>query len=180
MPRINPLTNPTGATAATLSAVKSKLGMVPNLFATLAVSPVALNGYLALSEATSKGVLTAAQREIVALAVAETNACDYCLAAHSAIGQGAGLNSAQIQAARLAQGGNPKEHALASLARRITETRGNISDGELAQFKAIEGFDDAVVLEVITLVALNTLTNYVNHIAQTTIDFPAVAPAIAA
>ena len=179
MPRINPLTQPEGAIAATLQAVKSKLGMVPNMFATLAHSPAALNGYLALSDATSKGVLTAAQREIVALAVAETNACGYCLAAHSAIGKGAGLSSAQINAARLAKGSTDKDQALASFARRITETRGTISDAELAEFKAT-GFDDAVVLEVITHVALNTLTNYVNHIAQTTIDFPAVPAAIAA
>lgn len=179
MPRINPLSHPEGATATTLQAVKSKLGMVPNMFATLAHAPAALNGYLALSDATSKGVLTPGQREIIALAVGETNNCGYCIAAHSAIGKGAGLSSAQINAARLANDGTSKDGALARFARRITETRGTISDAELAEFKA-HGFDDGVVLEVITHVALNTLTNYVNHIAQTTIDFPAVPAAIAA
>jgi alkylhydroperoxidase family enzyme len=68
---------------ATLAAVKAKIGMVPNLFSTFAQSSAVLNGYLALSDALGKGVLTARQREIISLAVAQANECHYCLSAHT-------------------------------------------------------------------------------------------------
>ena len=81
MTQIAPLTIDTAdaATAATLKAVKAKLGMVPNLFATLAHAPAALNGYLGLSETLGTGRLSATQREIVALAAGQANRCQYCL-----------------------------------------------------------------------------------------------------
>ena len=88
------------ATQATLNGLKAKLGMVPNLFATFAQASAVLNGYLAFSDALSKGRLSAAQRELIALAVGQTNACQYCLSAHTLIGKGAGLSEAAIRAAR--------------------------------------------------------------------------------
>ncbi len=102
MTQIAPLTIDTAdaATAATLKAVKAKLGMVPNLFATLAHAPAALNGYLGLSETLGTGRLNASQREIVALAAGQANRCQYCLSAHTLIGKGAGLSAEAIAAAR--------------------------------------------------------------------------------
>ncbi len=180
-PRIAPLdlAHADAATAATLAAVKTKIGMVPNLFRTFAHSPTALNAYLGLSETVSGGVLSAGQREIVALAVAQANACGYCLAAHTAIGKGAGLSDAAIRAARAGKGLTTADAALATFAHKLTANRGVVSDAELSEFK-LAGFDDGLVLEVVTLVALNTLTNYVNHLAGTEIDFPKVTLDLAA
>ena len=151
-PRIAPLDPASAdpAVAATLASVKAKLGVVPNLFRTFARSPAALDGYLALSDALAGGRLSAGQREIVALSVGQANRCGYCLAAHTLIGKGAGLSEANIHAARTGTGADP--HA---------------------------GFDDAVALEVVALVALNTLTNYTNHLAGTAVDFPPVPLEIA-
>ncbi|MEB5091642.1 carboxymuconolactone decarboxylase family protein, partial [Pseudomonas aeruginosa] len=108
MTQIAPLTIDTAdaATAATLKAVKAKLGMVPNLFATLAHAPAALNGYLGLSETLGTGRLNASQREIVALAAGQANRCQYCLSAHTLIGKGAGLSAEAIAAARTGQAAN--------------------------------------------------------------------------
>jgi AhpD family alkylhydroperoxidase len=78
---------------ATLAGVKTKIGMVPNLLSTFAQSPAVLSGCLALSDALGKGVLTAKQREIVSLAVAQANECHYCLSAHTLMGKGAGLKA---------------------------------------------------------------------------------------
>ena len=106
MPRIAPIDAVRADTAVqnTLSAVKAKLGMVPNLFSTFAQSPAVLNGYLAFSDALAKGVLTAPQREIVALTVAQANACGYCLSAHTLLGKGAGLSAQAIGRAREGKG----------------------------------------------------------------------------
>lgn len=179
-PRIAPLDPASAdpAVAATLTSVKAKLGVVPNLFRTFARSPAALDGYLALSDALAGGRLSAGQREIVALSVGQANRCGYCLAAHTLIGKGAGLSEADIHAARTGTGADPHDTALAAFARRLTEQRGVVSDDELAAFRRA-GFDDAVALEVVALVALNTLTNYTNHLAGTAVDFPPVPLEIA-
>jgi uncharacterized peroxidase-related enzyme len=181
MPRILPLDPDKAepAVKATLSAVKAKLGLVPNLFATFAVSPAVLNGYLALSEALGKGVLTAKQREIVALAVAQANECHYCLSAHTLLGKGAGLSEAAIAKARAGHGETPIDDAIAVLARRLVEARGHASDADIAAARKA-GLTDAHVVETIASVAINVLTNFTNNVARTEIDFPKVDVAMAA
>jgi uncharacterized peroxidase-related enzyme len=161
---------------ATLDAIKAKLGKVPNLFLTLAHTPVALNAYVQLADVAGHGKLTAKQREQIALTVGEANDCGYCLAAHSAIGKLVGLNPAQIAAAREAQADSARDAALLKLARSIIDNRGHVPTAELDTFKAV-GFSDADVLEVLVNVVLNIYTNYTNHIARTQIDFPAAKQA---
>ena len=94
MSRIQPVSQPQPAAAQTLTTLRRNLGMVPNLYATLAHSPALLNGFLAFAEALGKGRLTAPQRELLALAIGQANACQYCLSAHyTARGQGRILGS---------------------------------------------------------------------------------------
>lgn len=178
MSRIQPLdlTTAPAASRPLLEAVRSKMGKVPNLLGTLAHAPAALQSYLSLGDALGAGALSATERERIALAVGEANACDYCLAAHTMISRGAGLDADEALLARQGDGSDPRSAALARFAARVTESRGNVTDDELRAFKAA-GWEDAHVLEVIAHVALNTLTNYTNHIAATEVDFP-VAPAL--
>ena len=175
MTRISPVTaaNTPAASAPLLAAVKSKLGIVPGMMATWAHAPAALKAYLAMAEALGSGDLSAGERELVALAAAEANQCEYCLAAHHVLGKGAGLSDASIAAARDGHGTTPREQAIAALARQIVQQRGLITDAEFAAAREVLG--DAGVLEVIGSVALNIYTNYTNHIAQTVVDFPKVA-----
>ena len=181
MPRIAPVDVATADTGvqATLAAVKAKLGMAPNLFKTFAQSPAVLNAYLAFSDALNQGVLSAKQREIVALAVAQANSCHYCLSAHSLMGKGAGLSPDAIQAARRGGATDPIDHALAVFAGAVLQARGQVSDADLATARAA-GLTDAQLVEVIAHVAFNVLTNYTNNVAHTDIDFPKVDAALAA
>lgn len=156
------------AAQALLQDTKAKLGMVPNLFSTLAHSPDALAGYLQLNGALQNGSLSPAERESIALAVGQVNQCAYCLSAHTLMGKGAGLSADAIATARQGSGS-----AVAALARQIAQSRGQISDADLAAARAA-GLDDAKIIEVTALVALNVLTNYVNNVAGTVIDFPVV------
>ena len=175
MPRIARIdtAHATPAVQATLSAVKAKIGMVPNLFTTFAQSPAVLDGYLAFSDALTKGVLTAAQREIIALTVGQANECAYCLSAHSLMGKGAGLTAAGIRDARDGRAATAIDNAVARFARRVVDLRGQVTDAEIATARAA-GLGDAHIIEVIANVALNTLTNYTNNFAHTDIDFPKV------
>lgn len=181
MTRIEPLqlAKADKATSQTLSGVEAKLGMVPKLFSTFAQAPATLNGYLAFSDALSKGRLSARQREIVSLAVAQANACQYCLSAHTVLGKGAGLSDREVLAARGGKATDPVEQAIATLAISLTRQRGVISDAEFSSARA-NGLDDGLILEVVANVALNVLTNYTNHVAGTEVDFPAVNVVLAA
>lgn len=176
MPRIAPIAadQTDAATQVTLDAIKAKVGMVPNLHKTFAKAPAALNGYLALGDALAKGVLTQRQREIVALATAQRNACHYCISAHTLLGKSAGLSPEQIAAARRGAGADPVDNAIAALAVALVETRGSVSDGVLAEAR-LAGLSEAQIIEVIANVAYNGLTNFTNNVAQTDIDFPVVS-----
>ena len=155
--------------------VQAKLGAVPNLLRTIGNSPAALEGYLNLSGALAGGKLSAAEREQVALAVAETNLCSYCLSAHSFIGEKAGLSAEDIAKARTATATDAKTDAVLKFARSVVVNRGEVNDSDLTAARHA-GLNDEDLIETVANVSLNILTNYVNHVAHTTIDFPEVKP----
>ena len=157
-----------------LQAVKKQLGVVPNLFRLVGNSPAALEGYLGLNGALAKGALEAPTRERIALAVAEINGCDYCLSAHSYLGKNlAKLSDAEIAANRGGGSTDAKADAAVRFAVELVNARGHVSEAEVQAVKQA-GYTDAQVIEIVLHVALNTLTNYVNEMAKTEIDFPVV------
>lgn len=163
-----------------LQDANKKLGTVPNLFRVIANSPAALEAYFGVMGALSKGKLDPQTHERIALAVAEVNGCSYCLSAHSYLGRHvAKLDDAELTANRNGSSNDPTAEAAVRFAVSVVRNRGHVSDAEVAAVKAA-GFDDEQIVEIIVHVALNTLTNYVNEVALTEIDFPAVSPRKAA
>ncbi len=157
-----------------LEAVKKQLGVVPNLFRLVGNSPAALEGYLGLNGALAKGALEAPTRERIALAVAEVNGCNYCLSAHSYLGKNlTKLSDAEIAANRNGGSADPKADAAVRFAVELVNSRGHVSEADVKAVKQA-GYTDAQVIEIVLHVALNTLTNYVNEMAKTEIDFPVV------
>ena len=175
MPQIQPLTieQADAESAQKLSAMKAKIGMVPNVVGTLANSPAALNLYLASSHALSGGRLTARQREIIALVIGQLNQCHYCISAHTMIGKGTGLSPEEMINARNGKAINPIDNAIAVVAEKLVNKRGFLTAEDIAEAKA-NGLDDGLIIEIIANLVHNTLTNYTNHVAQTEIDFPVV------
>lgn len=175
MANILPL-DPTSAStevAPILQAVKAKLGRLPNLILTLAQSPAALKAYLGASEAASSGRFDAKQREAIALAVAEANSCEYCLSAHTAIGKMVGLDEDAILQARSGVPADRRQASLVAFARAVVRERGRVSALDLRAAREA-GLDDQDLIEAVANVAVNILTNYANHVAGTTVDFPKV------
>jgi uncharacterized peroxidase-related enzyme len=163
-----------------LAAVQKQLGVTPNLMRLLGHSPAALEGYLSLNGAVGKGKLSVQLRERIALAIAEFNGCDYCLSAHDYLGRNvAKLSDAELSAARDGKSEDARTEAALHFALQVAQNRGNVSDAALAAVR-LAGFDEASVLEIVVNVALNVLTNYVNNVAQTDIDFPKVSTKLAA
>lgn len=162
-----------------LDAVEKQLGIVPNSFRVLALSPAALQGLLGLNSGLAKA-LDLKTRERIAVAIAQSNKCDYCLSAHTYIG----LNLAKIDAAEIAlnrQGASaePKANAAVVFATKVNEARGAISDADLQAVRAAD-FTDGQIVEIVAVVAENIFTNLVNIVAGTEIDFPVVRAADAA
>ena len=179
MPRIHQVVpeTATGKAGELLAAVRTKLGLVPNMTRAMANAPAVLEGYLLFSGALGKGGLSAKNREQIALAVGQANGCDYCLAAHSAIGKMVGLTTDQILDSRRGTSVEPKAAAIVQFARQVLDKHGSVTDSDLAQAR-VAGLDDAAIAEVVANVALNIFTNYFNHVAETDIDFPKAEPLV--
>lgn len=181
MPTIQPLdpATATGDAATHLATAKAMFGAVPNMFRTVAHAPAALGAMLGFFASLSKASLGPKVGEQIAVAVAQANSCGYCLAAHTAIGGKHGLAASELTAARSATASDPKTTAILELALAINATHGRL-DAPAREAAHRAGISNAEVLEVIAHVALNIFTNSVNNVAGTPIDFPVVAPELAA
>lgn len=173
MQRINAIDpqTATGTVKSLLDGVQQKLGFVPNLMRTLAVSPATLDSYLSFGERLGHGILSAKLREQLALTIAYSNSCEYCLAAHTAIGGLLGLTPSQLEAAYTAESTDPQIAAALQFAQEVVRNQGHVSEEELAAVRQA-GYSDAEIAEIVGHVALNVFTNYFNSIAQTDVDFP--------
>ncbi|MEL6797241.1 MAG: carboxymuconolactone decarboxylase family protein [Planctomycetota bacterium] len=172
MPRLNTV-EPAQATGKAKEIFEGPLaGKHLNIFKGMANSPAASQFYLGGSGALGEASLSAAEQEVVQLVFAQANDCDYCQAAHTAMGQGAGLSQDQtIAARRQSDLGDAKLSALARFAGAIHEKTGFVSDDDVSAFRSA-GYDDGAIAEVIATAALATYTNWFNHVNQTAVDLP--------
>lgn len=169
---INP-SEATGEVKQMLDAVQSGLGMVPNFIRVLANSPAALGAFLGIHGIAGAGALDPLTRERIALAVAEQNACQYCVSAHTAIGRKVGLDNAEMIANRSGRSADAKADAALAFARVLVEHKGQVSKSEFDAVRAA-GHTDGEIIEIITHVAMNIFTNLLGKSTQVEIDFPTV------
>ncbi len=165
-----------GKTGELLSTVKAHMGLVPNMTRAMVNSTAVLEGYLGLAGALGHGALNPQLREKLALVVAQSNECDYCLAAHTAIGGMVKIPSEEIIQSRKGKSTDTKTETALQFGLSILSTRGHVSDSDIAEVRKA-GFSDGEIGEIIAHVALNVFTNYFNSVVQTDVDFTA-APAI--
>jgi uncharacterized peroxidase-related enzyme len=164
----------TGKTKDLYTAIKGKLGVVPNMMQTMGNSSAFLQGYLSLGEALNGGTLGAKVGELIALTVAEANECNYCLSAHTYISSNLlKIGRSTIEGARNAESPDPKTDAILKFAKIIVDKKAQVKDSDVAKLKQV-GVTEGEIGEIVGHVALNVLTNYFNIIAETEIDFPVV------
>jgi len=156
-----------------LAAVAAQLGMLPNLYRLISVRPQSLGGYLGLYKALGRRQLSLETWNRIALAVAEANRSEYCLAEHIYMGRDLlKMNEDEMEANRAGQSGNERP-ALVRFAAKVTSARGRIFEGDLDLVRAV-GYGDDEIIETISLVAINTWANYITKIFDTKVDFPVV------
>ncbi len=159
------------STKGTLKEVKAAYGMLPNLYGYLAESPVALNAYLHINDQLMKNSsLTPVQVQVALLAISEVNNCEFCIAAHSWVGDTLKANPQTIKAIR--DGGDiedPQDKALVALVRALVNDRGFVADEIMDQFLAA-GFSKENVMDLLVCNMLKSLSNYANHITKTQVN----------
>jgi uncharacterized peroxidase-related enzyme len=164
---------------ALLDAIQSQLGMVPNFLKVFANSPAALRAFLGLHGIAGEGSLDAQTRERIALALAQQNSCQYCVSAHTAIGRKAGLHAAEIEANRAGTSEDAKAAAAVKFAKALAEHSGDVTTAEIVAVRNA-GYSDAEIVEIITHVGMNVLTNILGKASRVEIDFPKVELKLAA
>ncbi len=153
-----------------LAAAQKKFGFVPNLIRVLAEAPAAAEAYTTVMDIFEGASLSDAEKQTVLLSASRVNECDYCMAAHSKIAGLKGVPAEIIEALRAGTTlPDPKLDALAVLTRSVVETRGWPTEAAKEVFFAV-GYGAAEYLEVIVGVTVKTLSNYVNHAADTPLD----------
>jgi uncharacterized peroxidase-related enzyme len=163
----------TGRTKLLLDSLQARRGRVTTMVRVLANSPAALNAYFSFNSAMAGCTLPAALRERIAIAVAQANGCETCLAAHTAFGKEEGIPDEELSLARRADSSVSQDAAALRFALQVLKTCGRVSDEELAAVRAA-GFGDAAIMEILGTVFINAFTNAVNHVAETEPDYPRV------
>ncbi|WP_447921962.1 carboxymuconolactone decarboxylase family protein [Achromobacter aegrifaciens] len=171
-----PLIDASSATAdrkALLTQIHGAFGATPNMFRAVANSPAALQSMWGAFGALGGGVIPAKLGEQIAVAVADRNACEYCLAAHTALGRKAGASTEEMSAAQAGNATDPKTAAALRFALKLVEARGQVAEADVQAVRAA-GFSDQEIVEILAHVALNLFTNYVNVAFPVPVDFPVV------
>ena len=161
----------TGKVKMMLEAVENEMGLVPNFFNTIANSPAAMEVYLSTSETLHGGVLPRKTQEKIAIAIASHNNCDYCLAAHTAIGRSLGIPDDELRSAQSGLSMDFKERAILEIAIELNAHHGH-PGGEVLQKARTFGITVDELFEIAANVTLNILSNTVNGMAYTELDFP--------
>lgn len=158
---------------ALLDQIHGAFGATPNMFRAVANSPAALQSMWAAFGALGSGTLSAKLGEQIAVAVANRNACEYCLAAHTALGRKAGATADEMAAAQVGSASDAATQAALDFALKVVEQRAQITADDVQALRTA-GFSDEAVMEILAHVALNLFTNYVNVAFDVPLDFPAV------
>lgn len=163
----------TGSVKEQFDQIASAFGGVPAMFRAVANSPAALASMWGSFAAFGGGALGPALSEQIAVAVADRNSCEYCLAAHTALGTKAGLSRDALAAAQDGRSDDPRTAALLGFAVKLVDERGGISPDDVQAVRD-QGWSDEQIVETIGQVALNLFTNYVNIALEVPVDFPTV------
>jgi uncharacterized peroxidase-related enzyme len=171
-----PLLDRAGAPAdsgALLDQIHATFGTTPAMFRAVANSPAALRSLWGAFGALGGGTLGAKLGEQIAVAVADRNACEYCLAAHTALGRKAGASAQEMAAAQGGESSDPRTAAALRFALKLVERRGQVDEADVQAVQQA-GFSDGQIVEILAHVALNLFTNYVNLAFAVPVDFPGV------
>jgi alkylhydroperoxidase family enzyme len=164
-----------GRTKELLDSVQQAVGMIPNTAKVMANSPAVLESFLAFSTAMGKVQIGQKLHNQLKLNTSETNSCDYCTSILCAIAPSAGLSADDILAGRTGKSVDQRTEAALKFAEDVLESRGKVSNQQLAAVREA-GFGDGEIVEIVASVVLGCFTNFLNNVADTELDIPQADP----
>lgn len=156
-----------------LDIVQTAFGGIPNLMKMLAIAPNVLSGIMTFNQEVTSGDLEPSLVEQIALLTSAINQCEYCVAVHVQVGQQAGLSRDELVCNLQGQASDPRSQAVLNFTRTVVKNRGKV-DQTTVQALREHGLSDKAILEVVGVIGLYTFLNYVKHLTQPILDFPAV------
>ena len=159
------------AVRSELQATEKTYGSIPNLYRGFATNPAMLKAYLGFNEALKEfGHLSPIEQQVVYVTFSAENGCTYCVGAHSTLSDMAKMPVQTLTELREQRSlSDPKLDSLRRFSLSALEHRGWIPEQDIMDFEAA-GYDQRHVLEVLTILAQKTLSNYFNHISHTPLD----------
>lgn len=164
-----------GRTRELLETVQQAFGVIPNTAKVMANSTAVLDSFLAFSTAMEGARIGTNLHNQVKLTTSETNSCDYCTSILSAVAPSAGLSAADILAGRTGNSEDRRTKEALAFAHNVLESRGKVSDQQLAAVRDA-GYSDAEIVEIVASVVLGCFTNFLNNVADTELDIPKAEP----
>jgi uncharacterized peroxidase-related enzyme len=171
-----PLTieNATGTSRDLLAQTQAKMGFIPNMYRSMALHPGLFATYLSgYQQLRSDSSLSPVEQEVVFLVISRSNRCTYCMAAHSFVADA--MSKVPPAVTNAIRDGStipdPRLAALASFTSLMVETRGRPDASDVAAFRAA-GYEERHILSIILAIAVKTISNYINHIADPALDLP--------
>lgn len=156
------------------SQISQAFGTVPHMFKAIGNSSAALESMWTSFGALAKGSLDTKLGEQIAVLVADINHCEYCLAAHTVLGQKAGASAQEMADAQAGKSVDMKTQAALDFAAKLVVNRAKIEKADVDAVRQA-GFSDEEIAEILAHVALNIFTNYTNVAFDVPLDFPAVS-----
>jgi uncharacterized peroxidase-related enzyme len=155
-----------------LEKTKAKMGMVPNMYGTMANSPAMLETYVhGYSQFRENSGFTSAEQEVVFLTISRENECHYCMAAHSFVADNMSMVPHDVTDA--IRNDEPiadsKLSALRAFTQAMVISRGNPSDTDVNEF-ITSGYSENHILDIILAISVKTISNYSNHVFDTPVD----------
>ncbi len=155
-----------------LAAAKKQVGFIPNLHAIMAEAPGLLIGYRELNDLFLKSSLSKEEKTVVWQSVNVEHECHYCVPAHTMIAKGMKVDDAITDALRNETPlPDARLEALRTFTLAVVRNRG-VVDSDSVQAFLDAGFTKRHILEIILGIAQKTMSNYVNHFADTPLDKP--------
>jgi uncharacterized peroxidase-related enzyme len=156
-----------------LGLVQNAFGGVPNLMKMLAIAPNVLSGIMAFNQGVTGGELETVLVEQVALLASGINQCDYCVAVHVHIGQQSGLSRAELICNLQGVASDPKSQAVLNFTKAVVTNRGKVDEAVIQALRD-QGISDQAIVEIVGVIGVYTFLNYIQHLTQPELDFPAV------
>lgn len=154
-----------------LAEIRKATGSIPNLMATLANCPAALEGYRALEAVWENGSFAPQERQLILLTASEENQGSYCTAAHSTVLETAFRTPAEIVFAIRHNVPVPdtKFNVVVMLVKELMRGRGYARQETIQNFIAV-GYRKEQVIELLVGIALKTVSNYLDHLSPIPVD----------